>query len=109
MIEVDNKADLNKLLEKNSKVLALFYATWCPYCQNFLRSFDRNITDYNCDMVLRVNLNDYDNPLWDDFSVEAVPTVILFENKEVTNRLDGGSGKGLNETQLKEWLKALKK
>jgi thioredoxin 1 len=105
MLEVDNEADLTKQLEKNKKVLALFYASWCPYCQGFLNAFKANIVNYQFDLVMRVNLDDYDSPLWDDYSVEAVPTLILFENGEVCSRLDGGFGVGLNEKQLKDWLK----
>lgn len=107
MTEVNNQNDLSLEIEKNKKVLALFYATWCPYCQSFVKSFDRNIANYQFDLVIRVNMDDYDSPLWDDYSVEAVPTVILFENGKISNRLDGRSGVGLNERQLKEWLKEI--
>ena len=108
MTEVNNQDDLTRKLGKNKKVLALFYATWCPYCQSFVKSFDRNIANYHFELVIRVNMDDYDSPLWDDYSVEAVPTVILFENGKISSRLDGHSGVGLNERQLKEWLKELK-
>jgi thioredoxin 1 len=108
MIEVNNQDILAKEIEKNRKVLALFYASWCPYCQGFVKSFDKKIVNYQFDLVMHVNMDDYDNPLWDDYSIEAVPTVILFETGQVSDRLDGRSGVGLNEEQLEEWLKKLK-
>lgn len=107
MIEVYNKQDLDKELSSNKKVLALFYATWCPYCMSFLRAFNKNIVVYQFNCVIRVNLDDYDNPLWDDYSIDAVPTVIFFEDGKVCSRLDGRFGVGLSEKQLTDWLKNL--
>jgi hypothetical protein len=49
-------------------------------------------------------LDDYDNPLWDDYKVDAVPTVIFFEKGKVGKRLDGKFGVGLNEKQFNVWL-----
>ena len=46
MIEIDSVEELNALLEKNEKVLVLFYATWCPYCINFVPMFDKKIVNY---------------------------------------------------------------
>jgi thioredoxin 1 len=108
MIEVDNEVDLNCELKINKKVLALFYASWCPYCRGFLSSFHKNIANYPSYCIIRVNLDDYSNLLWDDYSVEAVPTIIFFNDGQISSRLDGKSDEGLNEKQLKRWLKNLK-
>jgi thiol-disulfide isomerase/thioredoxin len=105
MIEVDNKQDLNSQLKANGKVLALFYASWCPYCIGFVPVFDKKVANLSIGSVIHVLLDDYDNPLWDDYSIEAVPTAIFFENGKVCKRLDGKSGVGLNEKQLVGWLK----
>jgi thiol-disulfide isomerase/thioredoxin len=43
MIEVDNKQDLKSQLKTNEKVLALFYASWCPYCKSFVPVFDKKV------------------------------------------------------------------
>jgi thioredoxin-like negative regulator of GroEL len=50
-------------------------------------------------------VDDDDNPLWDEYSIGAVPTVILFEEGKVCKKLDGRYGYGLSEKQLEEWLK----
>jgi len=104
MIEVDNKEDLDRELNKNGKVLALFYASWCPYCKSFVPFFDRKMVNFKGGNVIHVLLDDYDNPLWDDFDIEAVPTIIFFEKGKVSRRLDGRFGIGLNEKQLNVWL-----
>jgi len=104
MKEVCNKSDLESQLQKNKKILALFYASWCPFCVRFLPIFNKNSSKQDVDLVLRVKVDDYDNPLWDDYSIETVPTVIFFDEGNVSRRLDGRFGYGLGEQQLKEWL-----
>ena len=107
MIEVNIEDDLSKELEENSKVLALFYASWCPYCTRFVPYFKKKVSSFNFGTVVHVLLDDYDNPLWDDYNIEAVPTVILFEKNKIIDRLDGRFGVGLREDQLKVWLEKL--
>ena len=107
MIEVDNQQDLDKELVKNEKVMVLFYASWCPFCVRFVPVFDKKIAEYRAGTVMHVLLDDYDNPMWDDYEIDAVPTVILFEKTKVYKRLDGKFGVGLNEKQFDGWLKAL--
>ena len=104
MIEVSNKIDFERQLKKNKKVLALFYASWCPYCKNFLPVFGKNTSKRDSFMVLYVKIDDYDNPLWEEYSIEAVPAVIFFEAGKVCSRLDVRPGCGLNERQFKQWL-----
>lgn len=104
MIEVSCKRDLETHLRKNRKILALFYSSWCPYCRRFLPVFLNITSKQGVGVLLRVKVDDYDNPLWEEYSVEAVPTVILFEQGEVRRRLDGRGGYGLSEPQFKEWL-----
>lgn len=108
MIQVNNKQDLNAELGKNKRVLALFYASWCPFCMRFLPIFNRKIANLDKTSVIHVLLDDYDNPLWGDYSIDAVPTIILFEDGEVCSRLDGRLGVGLSGTQFQTWLEKVK-
>jgi thioredoxin-like negative regulator of GroEL len=107
MIEVDNKQDLDAELRRISRVFALFYASWCPYCTRFVPVFEKRIGKLEKSIVVYVLLDDYDNPLWDDYCIDSVPTIILFENGEVHRRLDGRLGLGLSERQLQAWLDEL--
>ena len=46
-------------------------------------------------------VNDDDNPLWDRFSINAVPTMIAFDDRgEIISRRDAKRGVGLNKTDL---------
>jgi thioredoxin 1 len=107
MLEVNNKPDLTNQVNQNKRVLALFSSSWCPFCQRFAKAFTTNVDTCKVDLVLRVNMDDYDSPLWDEYDVDAVPTLILFENGEIKCRLDAGSGSGLNEKQFTDWIKTV--
>jgi len=106
MIEVEDKQGLDAELKKNKKVLVLFHASWCSFCRRFVPVFDESTTNFGGD-VMRVLLDDYGNPLWDDYSIGAVPTVILFEEGKVYRRLDGRLSMGLSEKQFKTWIDKL--
>lgn len=107
MLKVYAKADLDSELKKNKRVIALFYATWCPFCRGFVQVFDEKVVNLGFDRILHVLLDDYDNPLWDDYGVVSVPTVIVFEEGKVSSRLDGRLGRGLPVSQFLGWLKEL--
>ena len=108
MNKVYSKRDLNVELKKNKKVLALFYATWCPFCVGFVPTFDKKAASSGFESVIHVLLDDYDNPLWDDYDVPAVPTIIYFKEGKVCKRLDAQLGRGLSETSFKKWIEELK-
>jgi thioredoxin 1 len=105
MIEVSSKHDLDSQIANSKRVLALFYASWCPFCRSFLPLFTKNASKSDSRMILYVKIDDYDNPLWDEYSIEAVPTVIFFEEGKVCRRLDGRLGYGVSEEEFKHWIK----
>jgi thioredoxin 1 len=104
MKQVETKQDLDKHLKVNTKTLAIFYSTWCPFCNRFLPAFNKHISTKKFENILHVILDDDDNPLWDVYGISAVPTIIYFEGTEVLKRLDARLGSGLNESQLQKWL-----
>ncbi len=108
MIKIDNRQDLDLELKKNEHVLALFYSTWCPYCVRSVPSFVKKAVSLGFKSIIHVILDDYDNQLWDDFDVPAVPTVIYFENGKVSKRLNGKLGRGLSEEDFNVWIEDFK-
>jgi thiol-disulfide isomerase/thioredoxin len=79
--------------------LVLFYASWCPFSQRFLPIFEKYAIE-NPENCLRVK-TDNKAKLCEKYSVDVVPTVLLFEKGKVIKRLDGSRGVGLNAKQLK--------
>jgi thioredoxin-like negative regulator of GroEL len=92
-------------MKQGKRVLVLFCASWCPFCQEFFPAFDKMTAKRAFDEGLRVYIDDEDNPLWEDYSIESVPTVVLFELGKVTRRLGAKLGFGLSEKTFSEWLK----
>jgi thiol-disulfide isomerase/thioredoxin len=92
-------------VKHHKRVLILFCASWCPFCREFFPVFDRNVKKHSFDKVLRVYIDDDDNPLWEDYSLEAVPSVMIFLEGRETSRLDARLGFGLNEKTFVDWLK----
>jgi len=104
MREIESKNDLMSILKSNGRVFTLFYASWCPFCRTFLPIFEKHAQKNDATRFLRVKIDDESNPLWVEYEIEVVPTVILFDGGRVTARLDGTLGRGLSEEQLKDFL-----
>jgi thioredoxin 1 len=98
---VNNNHDLIEILRATDRVIALFYASWCPFCARFLPIFKKHTEAEGQRFVM---VQDDQETIADQYSVEAYPTVLFFENGVVSKRLDGVPGVGLNEKQLAEFV-----
>lgn len=101
-ILLENEQQLNELIHNKKNFFILFYADWCPFSQRFLPVFENctKETSYQCYRMII----DEDERLCTKYSVDVFPTVIFFEKGNVSQRLDGIHGIGLNEKQLKDLL-----
>jgi thioredoxin 1 len=76
-------------------------ADWCPFCQKFKPIFESAANSPNSRLKFYgFNINDDDNPLWERFSINAVPTLIAFEKGKIASRRDANMGLGLNKSDL---------
>jgi thiol-disulfide isomerase/thioredoxin len=100
-ILVDNEQDLDKILKAKDKVIALVYASWCPFCKRFLPIFQQYAQEEGRHFT---RVQDDGESIGDKFSVDIFPTVLFFEKGKVTKRLDGKPGVGLSEKQLAEFV-----
>lgn len=91
----DSAAFRKEVLEADEPTVTMFWATWCPFCRKFKPEFDRLATQKPWRFA-RVYLDDYENPLWDDYAVEVVPTLALFRSGRIEVREDGILGYGLD-------------
>jgi thioredoxin 1 len=107
MLEIENEDELRKLLASNKKLLALFFASWCPYSRAFRPIFESEAAKLkDCGVVIAV-VDEDDNPLWDRCEVERVPTVVYFKNGKISKQLVETPGVGLSRKELLEFLKLL--
>lgn len=101
MFETEKGPELAGKIAKG-KSLVLFYATWCPDCSRFLPIFDS--LHLMAALPLRKARIDRDeNPMWDDFKIERVPTVVLFENGKEKGRV-AESGGSIDAAKLRKLL-----
>ncbi len=105
MIEVDNETELSNQLKNSNNALVLFYSSWCPFCRRFLPVFDEYATNPGSFTYLKVRIDEDENPLWETYSLDSVPSVLLFKNGKVHRRLDCQRGIGLTEDKFSKWLK----
>ena len=108
MLKIYNQEDLNAELKKHKTVLAIFYSSWCPFCIGFAPTFDKKVADMDFESVIHVILDDYDDPMWDEYDIPAVPTIIFFEDGKVSKRLDAQLGRGLSERDFQVWIEKFK-
>jgi thioredoxin 1 len=100
---VDNNRDLDKALKEKDKVIALVYASWCPFCKRFLPIFESYAGGEEKNFLLA---QDDRETIADRYGIEVFPTLLFFEKGTLTKRMDGAPGAGLNEKQLEEFIKS---
>ncbi len=96
------------LLTEGKKTLVMFYADWCPFCRKFKPIFETVANSHNKNMNFYASMiNDDDNPLWDRFSINTVPTLIAFDKSEIISRRDAKMGLGLNKSDIDSILEEM--
>jgi thioredoxin 1 len=99
--QLSNEQDVASALKANDKVIALFYASWCPFCSRFLPVFKKQAEGKERNFLL---VQDDKETIGDKYSIGIFPTVLFFENGILAKRLDGIAGAGLQEKQLVEFI-----
>ena len=83
----------------------MFYMARCPYCLQFIPEFEKLSEGIEAN-TFRVEISNYhDDDLWDEFHIEAVPTVIAFRDGQVCTRVDAAHGMGLSRERLESEIR----
>jgi thiol-disulfide isomerase/thioredoxin len=98
MLSLD-KDSIHAQTKSKDTTLVLFRADWCPYCQKFKPLF------YGYDGKGEVRLaeaviNEDEDPMWDEFNVMVVPTLVAFRSGKEIARRNGKPAKGLTKEDL---------
>jgi thiol-disulfide isomerase/thioredoxin len=99
---VDSARGLKDILKTEDRFIALFYASWCPYCVKFLPIFKRHAGDGKRHCIL---VQDDQETLAEHYAVQVYPTVLFFEHARVAKRLDGTPRTGLDEDRLIDFIR----
>ncbi len=89
--------DGRRLLRPGAWAVA-FLADWCPYCRQFAPEF-AGLAGPGRELAV-VDLTDEEDPLWERFEVEIVPSVIVFRDGKTALRIDGRPMEGLHPEDL---------
>ena len=103
MQTLTDPAELDPAL-KGKSAMVLFHSSWCPFCRRFKPTFDALAADQRTWEPIEVMLEEDENPLWNRFRIEVVPTVLFFKDGEMVSRVDGRAGVGLRESDLRKAL-----
>ncbi len=102
-VSVDNTTDLDKALKDKDKIIALVYASWCPFCRRILPVFQEIAQDKQRNYLL---VAEYEENIAEEYTIDVFPTLLFFNKGKVSLRLDGKPGVGLNEKQIKDFIKS---
>ena len=102
MQEFATVSELGKFLSANKSVLAMCHASWCGYCQRFLPEFEKLAAAAPIQLI-KIRIDEDENPLWDSLNVPVVPTLVLFESGREKTRLQALPGKGISKEMLADF------
>jgi thioredoxin 1 len=96
------KENFDKTLEKNRVVMVDFWAEWCSPCRMLTPIVDevQNLMPNN---VAKVNI-EQEKDLAVRFGIRSIPTVIIFKDGEIMERIPGISNKGTYIDKLKYYM-----
>jgi len=92
-----------EVLNSPGAVIVVFEAHWCPFCRSFMPIIRAHEAQLPAPLVASI-LDDWDDPLWERYSVEVVPTLAIFRGGRLAFRIDGILGKGLAEEDVKRLI-----
>ena len=89
MIKHANEENFEEVISKLSKVILVdFYATWCGPCQ-MLSPVLEKIASSRADFdIAKVNIDEL-RDLAIDYGIEVVPTLLIFKDGNVVDRIEG--------------------
>ena len=90
--------NIEDVLKSKDRTFVLFYASWCPFSQEFLPVFEE-YSKANPHECISVVVDDKPD-ICDKYAIEYYPTVLLLEKGQVNKRLDATPGAGLTKKQL---------
>jgi thioredoxin 1 len=88
-----------RTLRRDGRYAVVFSADWCPFCRAFSPKF-ATLDGNSKFRTAQVDLTDLETPLWEQFEIEVVPSIIAFRDGEVILRIDGVAGVGLSDRDV---------
>lgn len=80
------------------------HATWCPFCRVFKPVFAKVVQTLPNLNAVDLLIDDEENPIWERYEIQTIPTVLFFEDGVLKDRMDAAAGIGLNEKGVRARL-----
>lgn len=88
-----------EVLNAKGKVLVDFFATWCGPCKIQARILDALGPDFDSVKICKCDVDEAGS-IADRYSIQTIPTIMVFKDGEVLNRVSGV----MQESALKRLL-----
>jgi thioredoxin 1 len=93
-----------QVLKSDRPVMVDFWAPWCGPCRAVAPVLEDLATEYDNRVVI-AKLNTDENPRFMmEYGVMAIPTMIIFKNGQVIDRIEGAGPKSFYKTRLDNLL-----
>ncbi len=103
-VEIKNDNFEGMVVKSDRPVLVDFWAAWCGPCRMLAPVVEELETEYTGKLkVCKVNV-DENGSLAAEYGIISIPTVILFKNGKVVNKLVGVHAKDDYEEAIEELL-----
>ena len=83
--DINGLNELDEVLNNNKKVLVDVWAPWCGPCRMLGPIVEKVASDTEGLTTIKINLDDNEEVAV-RYGIEAIPTLLVFENGELVNR-----------------------
>ena len=108
MVREISEAEFEEAVKSNEVVIVDCYANWCPPCRMLapiLEELEKEFKNEGESRISILKLNvDEANEIAEKFGISAIPTLLIFKNGGLKNRIVGLYPKSILKTQIQQLL-----
>ncbi|MBU3182702.1 thioredoxin [Clostridium psychrophilum] len=102
--EISDKSFHNEVSSSDIAVVVDFWASWCGPCKMLAPVMEQLDKEYG-GKIKFVKVNVDKNPeLSSKYNISSIPTIMVFKNKVVEDKIVGFSPKNILENKLKKYV-----
>ncbi len=103
-IKVDDSNFKQEVLDSEILVLVDFWAEWCAPCRMVAPAIEKITKEYEGKIkVCKINV-DESPQIASEYDIMSIPTLALFKNGEVVDRIVGVTSKANIESKIKSYI-----